>query len=30
VESIYTWERGAGLGWVATASGLVICPDLHY
>jgi hypothetical protein len=26
---LYTWESGAGLGWVAAASGSVICPDLH-
>jgi hypothetical protein len=26
----YSWERGAGLGWVVAASFSVICPDLHY
>jgi hypothetical protein len=28
--TVYTWESGAGLGWVAAASGSVICPDLHW
>jgi hypothetical protein len=27
---MYTWERGAGLGWVVAASFSVICPGLHY
>jgi hypothetical protein len=26
----YTWERGAGLGWVVAASFSVIFPDFHY
>jgi hypothetical protein len=25
---MYTWETGADLGWVVTASGSVICPEL--
>jgi hypothetical protein len=25
----YTWERGAGPGWVVAASFSVVCPDLH-
>jgi hypothetical protein len=29
-KKINTWERGAGLGWVAIASGSVICPDIHF
>jgi hypothetical protein len=29
-KNIYTWERGAGLGWVVAASFSVICPDFHY
>jgi hypothetical protein len=27
---MYTWERGAGLGWVVAASFSIICPGLHY
>jgi hypothetical protein len=27
---MYTWEMGGGLGWVATASGSVICLELDY
>jgi hypothetical protein len=26
----HTWERGAGLGWVVSASLSFICPDFHY
>jgi hypothetical protein len=26
----YTCERGAGLGWVVSASGFNICLELHY
>jgi hypothetical protein len=25
-KNMYTWEMGAGLGWVVTASGSVTCP----
>jgi hypothetical protein len=25
-KNMYTWERGAGLGWVVAASFSVICP----
>jgi hypothetical protein len=28
--SIYTWERGAGLGWFFAASFSIICPELHH
>jgi hypothetical protein len=28
-KSMYTWERGAGLGW-GVVSFYVICPGLHY
>jgi hypothetical protein len=27
---MYTWERGAGLGWVVAASSSIICLQLHY
>jgi hypothetical protein len=27
---MYTWERGAGLGWVVAASFSVISPELYY
>jgi hypothetical protein len=27
---MYTWETGAGLGWVVSASCSVIGPDIHY
>jgi hypothetical protein len=27
---MYTWERGAGLGWVVAASLSIICPELYY
>jgi hypothetical protein len=27
---MYTWERGAGLGWVVAASFSIICPELYY
>jgi hypothetical protein len=29
-KSMYTWERGAGLGWVVAAYFSVICSGLHY
>jgi hypothetical protein len=28
-KKIYSFETGAGLGWVVTASGSVICPELY-
>jgi hypothetical protein len=29
-EQVYLGERGAGLGWVVSASGSVVGPDFHY